>query len=138
MKQFFDNLSWKLMAFMNGRNGMDTLARWSFWIGFACMAIDIFANSLILTFISWIFVGYSLFRCFSKNIATRALENAKFEALIRGPKAKAARANERYEQRKTKKFFKCQQCGQELSVPKGKGTLRVTCPRCGAQTTMKS
>ena len=29
-------------------------------------------------------------------------------------------------------------CGQILSVPKGKGKLRVTCPRCRAKMETKS
>ncbi len=34
--------------------------------------------------------------------------------------------------------FTCSQCGQSLSVPKGKGMLKVTCPKCGNQTIKKS
>ena len=28
-------------------------------------------------------------------------------------------------------FFVCEGCGQRLTVPKGKGKLRTTCPKCG-------
>lgn len=34
--------------------------------------------------------------------------------------------------------FTCSQCGQSLSVPKGKGMLKITCPKCGNQTIKKS
>lgn len=34
--------------------------------------------------------------------------------------------------------FKCSKCGQSLSVPKGKGMLKITCPKCGNQTIKKS
>ena len=34
--------------------------------------------------------------------------------------------------------FKCKKCGAVLSVPRGKGTLRVTCPQCYEQTVRKS
>ena len=81
---------------------------------------------------------YSMFRCYSRNIASRAMENARFEAWARKPQAAFDRFNTRWDNRKTKKYFKCAQCGQSLSVPKGKGTLRVTCPKCHATTTVKS
>lgn len=34
--------------------------------------------------------------------------------------------------------FQCEQCGQKLSVPKGKGTLKVTCPKCHHQQKVNS
>ena len=34
--------------------------------------------------------------------------------------------------------FKCKKCGAVLSVPRGKGTLRVVCPKCKTETTKKS
>lgn len=35
-------------------------------------------------------------------------------------------------------FFMCEECGQRLTVPKGKGTLKITCPKCGHQIIKKS
>ena len=32
----------------------------------------------------------------------------------------------------------CETCGQSLSVPKGRGTLKVTCPKCNHQMRVKS
>lgn len=32
----------------------------------------------------------------------------------------------------------CEQCGQSLSVPRGRGTLKVTCPKCNHQMKVKS
>ena len=40
--------------------------------------------------------------------------------------------------RKTTRYFKCKGCGQVLSVPRGKGTLRVVCPKCKTETKQKS
>lgn len=39
-------------------------------------------------------------------------------------------AKKMWSQRKTSRFLKCPTCGQVLSVPKGKGKIRVTCPKC--------
>ena len=95
-------------------------------------------NSLLLSLLSLAFLAYSLFRCYSRNIGARATENARFESWLRKPRAALARLRGRWAGRKDVKYLKCPQCGQSLSVPRGKGTLRVTCPKCHAQTTVKS
>lgn len=138
MGNFFNNLSTKLVGFMQGRNGMDTLAQYALGAGIIFTVLDFFFSSGIISALGLAFLVYSLFRCYSKNISSRALENAKFEAWIRKPKAATQTARTHWANRKTTKYFKCAQCGQSLSVPKGKGTLRVTCPKCHNQTTIKS
>ena len=47
-------------------------------------------------------------------------------------------AKKMWSERKTSKFLKCPACGQILSVPKGKGKIRVTCPKCHAKVETKS
>ena len=92
----------------------------------------------ICSLIGMVFLLYFMFRCFSRNIAARTRENARYIALTAKPRAAWARFNTRWDQRKTTKFLKCPQCGQSLTVPKGKGTLKVTCPKCRNQFTTKS
>lgn len=138
MKNFLSNLPYKLAQFMYGRNGMDTLAQYALGAGIILTVIDFFAGSALVSALGLAALLYSIFRCYSKNIAQRALENARFEAWVRKPKAALGTAKNRWSNRKTTKYFTCKQCGQSLSVPKGKGTLRITCPKCHAQTTIKS
>lgn len=47
-------------------------------------------------------------------------------------------AKKMWKQRKTTAFLKCPNCGQMLSVPKGKGKIRVTCPKCHAKMETRS
>lgn len=48
--------------------------------------------------------------------------------------ARTKRTAERiWHERKTTLFFRCKSCGAILSVPRGKGHIRVTCPRCGTK-----
>lgn len=42
---------------------------------------------------------------------------------------KAKRAYDR-EQKKIYKFYTCSSCGQKVRVPKGKGKIEITCPKC--------
>lgn len=138
MRNFLDSLAWRFAQFMQGRNGIDTIAQWAIGAGIVFTVLDFFFGSFILSTLGFICLVYAIFRCYSRNVSARALENAKFEAWIRKPKASASRARTHWANRSTTKYFKCSQCGQSLSVPKGKGTLRVTCPKCHNQTTIKS
>ena len=47
-------------------------------------------------------------------------------------------AKKMWNERKTSKFIKCPTCGQMLSVPKGKGRIRVTCPKCRTKMETRS
>lgn len=42
------------------------------------------------------------------------------------------------EEQPAKILVACDECGQKLSVPTGRGNIRVTCPRCSHQFTMHS
>lgn len=74
--------------------------------------------------------GYALFRALSTNITRRQQEAYVINSYLSKwtYKIKAAYKNIRYA---NKVIFICPNCGQKLSVPKGKGTVRVTCKRCG-------
>ena len=53
--------------------------------------------------------------------------------------ARGARtAKKMWKERKTKAFLKCPNCGTMLSVPRGKGKIIVTCPKCHARMETKS
>ncbi len=138
MKPNLDNLGWNLVQFMQGRNGMDTCARWSLGAGLILTVLDFILGGGLLSTLGLVALLYSMFRCYSKNIAKRALENAKFEHAMKGPRQKWEDFNRKWVNRNTTKYFKCKQCGQSLSVPKGKGTLRITCPKCKTQAEIKS
>ena len=43
-----------------------------------------------------------------------------------------------YVNRKTTKYFRCKGCGQILSIPRGKGTMRIVCPKCKTEVMKKS
>ena len=64
-----------------------------------------------------------------------------FEAFLRAtekPRRALSIGRKKWENRETTLYFKCKGCGQELSVPRGKGTLRVVCPKCKTETVKKS
>lgn len=53
-------------------------------------------------------------------------------------KRQARTAKKMWRDRKTKAFLKCPTCGTTLAVPKGKGRLIVTCPKCHTKMETRS
>lgn len=149
MNNFFYKLNEKLSNFMVGRNGTDKLARWCIIVAVALAVVNMIIPNIICSVISYALLFYCLYRIFSRNVSARSAENERFEDLLSkvrrtpgdtnagssGPSRSTAkpRANSA-----TTVYFTCDECGQSLSVPKGKGTLKVTCPKCKHQTTIKS
>ena len=83
--------------------------------------------------VAWALLFYSLFRIFSRNIQARYRENEKYLQI----KGKAtnffAVKKSHFAQRKNYRFYRCPKCGQQVRVPKGKGHIRITCPKCRAE-----
>ena len=74
----------------------------------------------------------------ARNGEGRDRENAAFERAVEKPRRRLSLARKAWANRKTTRYFTCKGCGQVLSVPRGKGTLRVVCPKCKTESTMKS
>ena len=129
------NSQWKykMAQWMVGRYGIDQLTQALMIAGCAVVLVNFFAHSGVLSTIALLLMGWGLFRCYSRNIAARAKELAKYQELMVKPKAWWRLTNKKWVNRKTTLYFKCKGCGSVLNVPKGKGKLRVTCPKCGTQ-----
>ena len=122
-------MNW-LRKFMYGRYGSDPLN----------MALLILA--LVLNFIPYFFARiisiallvFIFYRMFSKNIYKRQQENAAFMRVFWPIWSKIrgffVRMKTRWRARKYYKYYHCPKCRQELRVPKGKGKLAITCPKC--------
>ena len=74
----------------------------------------------------------------SRNVSKRYEENqrylnAKYRAVVKKNNLK-----KRWAQRSTYRFFKCPQCKQTVRVPKGRGKICITCPKCKTEFIKKS
>lgn len=68
----------KFIRFMNGRNGMDELARAESWVVMILLLVSIFTRSAILDILAIGLMIHMYFRVFSRNINKRYAENQKF------------------------------------------------------------
>lgn len=120
----------KIIQFMRGRYGYDELSK------------VLLVGSLVLTLLSGIrglelasFLGSGILlvvflRVFSKNYQKCSLQNQKY-LTIKNKLLKPIRGSiNRFKQRKDYRFYTCPSCGQDVRVPKGKGKVTITCPKC--------
>ena len=133
MRNWLQNISYKVQGFMQGRYGSDELS------GFMCIAALV---SIVLSwipkltffiFITWILLIWMIFRTFSKNLYKRQLEREKY-LKIKGKISSRFNTYKRmWTERKTHKYYKCPNCRTRVRIsrpPKGKNIM-VHCNRCG-------
>lgn len=119
----------KFYRFMQGRYGIDQLNSFLMIVCVICFIVNMFIGSIVLTFIAygtWLFV---IFRMFSKNIYTRNRENDKYLNFF-SPLSRWLKLKLMSKQDPSNKYFSCPKCKQMVRVPKGHGTVVVTCPNC--------
>ena len=115
--------------FMQGRYGIDQLNSFLMIVCVICFIVNMFIGSIVLTFIAygtWLFV---IFRMFSKNIYARNRENDKYLNFF-SPLSRWLKLKLMSKQDPSNKYFSCPKCKQMVRVPKGHGTVVVTCPNC--------
>lgn len=119
----------KFYRFMQGRYGIDQLNSFLMIVCVICFIVNMFIGSIVLTFIAygtWLFV---IFRMFSKNIYARNRENDKYLNFF-SPPSRWLKLKLMSKQDPSNKYFSCPKCKQMVRVPKGHGTVVVTCPNC--------
>ncbi len=127
-----------LARFMIGRYGMDQLSKVLNWISLIFLIISMIVKHDIFLWIAIAILLYSYYRIFSRNTAKRYQENIKFLDFVGKIKQKRNRSRYQQEQRKIYKFFVCPQCKQKVRVPKGKGKICITCPKCRMEFVRRS
>lgn len=127
-----------IRAFMAGRYGSDQLNVALLIVGVALAFVFSFFSSPYLVLISYIPLALAIFRMFSKNISKRRLENAKFMKYWNPVKLFFTAIPQRVRDSKTHRFYKCPKCSVKVRVPKGKGKINITCPKCGERFVKKT
>lgn len=127
-----------LRNFMIGRYGPDQLNIALLALAIVLGLLGSILNLAVLTIIGDIILIYTLFRMFSKNISARRRENDKFIKVWWPIKTKFKNKLAQFKSRKNYRFFKCPECKKTLRVPKGKGKIQITCPKCGERFIKKT
>lgn len=128
----------RMQSFMAGRYGTDQLSKLILWISLACLAVSMFTRLNVFYILGLVLLIYTYYRMFSRNVAKRYAENQKYLNWRYGFAVRRNKRKVHWEQRKIYRFYKCPQCRQKVRVPKGKGKVAITCPKCRMEFVRKS
>lgn len=128
----------RMQGFMAGRYGTDQLSKLILWISLACLAVSMFTRLNVFYILGLVLLIYTYYRMFSRNVAKRYAENQKYLNWRYGFAVRRNKRKVHWEQRKIYRFYKCPQCRQKVRVPKGKGKVAITCPKCWMEFVRKS
>ena len=121
-RQFLYRLSAGFRQFMMGRYGTDKLGLTLLGTALAMSLLGALIPStparLALSLSYYALMFWALFRMFSRNTYARYEENRKF-----------LRFFDRLKDREHR-YFSCPKCQQTVRVPRGKGKIAITCPKC--------
>ena len=138
IRQFGYQLNMIISRALIGRNGFDNMARTTLWASIIFAIINVYAQSVIIYFLWVIFLGYTVFRIFSKNITKRYAENQKFLEITKTPRSYLNLLRLQVRDRETSRYYICRKCHQQIRVPKGKGRIEIRCPKCGERFIRKT
>ena len=120
----------KFYRFMQGRYGNDEMSKFLLGISMALIILKLLTKSVIFDLLFWVCLIYSYFRMFSKNYSARYAENQKFLAMKNKWMYKWENHKRMREQKKIYHIYNCPYCKQKIRIPKGKGSIIITCPKC--------
>ena len=121
-RQLTAQLTARLRNFMAGRYGTDRLNMAILCVGLVASLLSVIIKfapvNLVLFVLSYGMMFWAIFRTLSRNTYKRYQENRKFLQLTGRMKDREHR------------YFDCPKCRQMVRVPRGKGKISITCPRC--------
>ena len=121
-KQFLTNLGFKVSRFMAGRYGTDRLNMAILITGVVISLAGTFVRlplvNLLLTAAAYGLMIWAIYRSLSRDTYKRYQENRRFMQFFDRIKDRDHR------------YFDCPKCRQMVRVPRGKGKIAITCPRC--------
>ena len=127
-----------LKRFMTGRNGIDQLSIALLVVSMLFSVLSLILQSHILDSIYIAAIIFFFFRVLSKNIAKRYQENKKFLEYWNPIKNKVNSKKNRLKNSRYYRYYNCTDCNQTLRIPKGKGKVVITCPKCSTKISKKS
>lgn len=116
------NFANSIQRMMMSRYGHDRLNVALLVVGLIMTVISMFVRVklvvLVTTLLSYVFLILALIRCFSRNTYKRYNENRRYLLLVDRLKDRSNR------------YYSCPKCRQTVRVPRGKGKIAITCPKC--------
>ncbi len=140
----------RFARFMAGRNGNDNLNSFILAVTFILIIVNLFVRkyTFVLSLVIWGLIILAYLRMFSRNTQKRYRENTRYLLLKQkvldffAGRTKGVRDAYRQQEPRSERasrprsdaehrIFRCPKCSQRVRVPRGRGKIEITCPRCG-------
>ncbi len=133
----------KFYRFMQGRYGVDQFAKFTMGVALVSIVLAIFVNTgsnagSLLDMLGLVAIVYTYFRIFSRNISKRAQENQKYLSATAKLRQRLNKEKNMMKQRKDYHIYTCPSCGQKVRIPRGKGKIEISCPKCHSKFVKRS
>lgn len=119
-----------LRRFMMGRYGGDQLSMALIILSVLLSLIAQLIRIPLLGLIGYIPIFIAIYRILSRDISRRSMENYKFAMFMSPVYSWFRKTWYHIVDSRTHRYFKCPNCKAKLRVPKGKGKIIITCPKC--------
>ena len=123
----------KFRQFMIGRYGTDGLNQFLSMSSIVMLLVSLLTRVSLFTWLGAALLILCYYRSLSRNISKRTEENYRFYSLKDRFNNKFRSLKEQWANRKLYHYYRCPQCRQKLRVPRGRGRIQISCPRCGTQ-----
>ena len=124
------NMKDRFYQFMSGRYGADELSKVTLGACLACMVLNLFFRIRGFYLLAIVLLVVSYFRMLSRDYARRSAENQKYLEIKRNIVSRLGLTRRQIDERKVYHIYRCPNCRQKIRIPRGKGNIIVTCPKC--------
>lgn len=128
----------KFIRFMSGRYGVDQFSKFLLFLAVIFIFLSFFVGREKVYPVSLLLIVYTYFRMFSKNYSKRYKENQFYLKYYNRFTGFFKTKINIQKQRKTHHIYSCPSCKQKIRIPRGKGKIAITCPKCRMEFVKKS
>ena len=136
---FLDKLRASMARFMSGRYGADQLSMAMVIAALVVSILGTFTGARAVAMVlSDALLIVAFFRMFSKDRYRRAHENQVYLEKTQKVRRAATEWVNRVKNSRKYHYYTCPKCKRRLRVPRGVGSVTVTCKNCGAKFDKKA
>lgn len=129
--RFFDKIRSSFASFMAGRYGADQLGMTMLWTALVLSIVGSLSGLGLLTLMADALLLLMFWRMLSKDRLKRQHENQTYLQKTYGARKAVTEWVNRMKNGKKYRYFTCPQCKKRLRVPRGVGSITITCKGCG-------
>lgn len=123
---------------MQGRYGSDQFSKFLLMISIALMVLSIITGKQFFYIVAILLLLYTYMRIFSKKFEKRYQENQRYLKYVSIVTAIWRSTKEKIVKNKQYHIYKCPKCKQKIRIPRGKGKIAITCPKCHTEFQKRS